>query len=152
MTWIIEIMSNVKGHKNKPSIFKSKKATRQPSNLCPPPIETLAMVIDISNSLQCNNDLQSQSHFFFWRTVYFEFYSNNMEGNVLEKKKFSCITLDFAKMDRTYFFFFYFPFQIPFTTPDAKCLHSLFCDIHRVSILSTPLVRERKLNVMRKGS
>lgn len=30
-------MSNVKGHKNKPSIFKSKKATRQPSNLCPPP-------------------------------------------------------------------------------------------------------------------
>lgn len=106
MTWIIEIMSNVKGHKNKPSIFKSKKATRQPSNLRPPPpIETLAMVIDISNSLQCNNDLQSQSHFFFWRTVYFEFYSNNMEGSVLEKKKFSCITLYFAKMDRTYFFF-----------------------------------------------
>ena len=31
-------MSNVKGHKNKPSIFKSKKATRQPSNLCPPPL------------------------------------------------------------------------------------------------------------------
>lgn len=93
MTWIIEIMSNVKGHKNKPSIFKSKKATRQPSNLCPPPIETLAMVIDISNSLQCNNDLQSQSHFFFWRTVYFEFYSNNMEGSVHEKKNFLVLLL-----------------------------------------------------------
>lgn len=124
MTWIIEIMSNVKGHKNKPSIFKSKKATRQPSNLCPPPIETLAMVIDISNSLQCNNDLQSQSHFFFWRTVYFEFYSNNMEGSVLEKKKFSCITLDFAKMDRTYFFFFTFPskFHLPLPMQNASTL------------------------------
>ena len=143
-------MSNVKGHKNKPSIFKSKKATRQPSNLCPPPLRPSQwLLISLTH---CNvTMIFSLSHtFFFWRTVYFEFRSNNMEGSVLEKKLiFSCITLYFAKMDRTYSFFFYFPFQIPFTTPYAKCLYPLFCDIHRVSILSTPLVRERKLNVMR---
>ena len=109
MTWIIEIMSNVKGHKNKPSIFKSKKATRQPSNLCPPPLRPSQwLLISLTH---CNvTMIFSLSHtFFFWRTVYFEFRSNNMEGSVLEKKLiFSCITLYFAKMDRTYSFFFLF--------------------------------------------
>lgn len=125
MTWIIEIMSNVKGHKNKPSIFKSKKATRQPSNLCPPPIETLPMVIDISNSLQCNNDLQSQSHFFFWRTVYFEFHWNNMEGSVLEKKIniFLYYSL-FCEDGQNLFLFFIFPskFHLPLPMQNASTL------------------------------
>lgn len=126
MTWIIEIMSNVKGHKNKPSIFKSKKATRQPSNLCPPPPLRPSQWLLISLT-HCNvTMIFSLSHtFFFWRTVYFEFRSNNMEGSVLEKKLiFSCITLYFAKMDRTYSFFFIFPskFHLPLPMQNASTL------------------------------
>ena len=69
-----------------------------------------------------------------------------MEWSVLKKKrkKFNIFLhySQFAKIDRTsFFFFFHFPFQIPLTIPYAKCLHPLSGDIPKVSILSIPLER-----------
>lgn len=151
MTWIIEIMSNVKGHKNKPSIFKSKKATRQPSNLCPPPLRPSQWLLIYLT--HCNvTMIFSLSHTFFSEELFTLNFIQIIWKEMSLKKKIFLYYSWFCEDGQNLFLFFYFPFQIPFTTPDAKCLHSLFCDIHRVSILSTPLVWERKLNVMRKGS
>ena len=50
------------------------------------------------------------------------------------------------------YFHFAFSFPDPFTIPYSKFFHPLSGDIPRVSILSTPMVRDWKLNVMRKGS
>ena len=63
----------------------------------------------------------------------------------------SMITNNFAKMYITYL---YFAFSLPdsiYHSP-TKCLQSTFGDIPKFSILSTPLERDWKLNVTRKGS
>lgn len=117
-------MSNVKGHKNKPSIFKSKKATRQPSNLCPPPLRPSQWLLIYLT--HCNVTMMfSLSHTFFSEELFtLNFIQIIWKEVSLKKKKFSCITLDFAKMDRTYFFFFTFPskFHLPLPMQNASTL------------------------------
>lgn len=118
-------MSNVKGHKNKPSIFKSKKATRQPSNLCPPPPLRPSQWLLIYLT-HCNvTMIFSLSHTFFSEELFtLNFIQIIWKEVSLKNKKFSCITLDFAKMDRTYFFFFTFPskFHLPLPMQNASTL------------------------------
>ena len=58
---------------------------------------------------------------------------------------------NFAKMYVTYFYSAFSLSDSIYVSP-TKCLKSIFGDFLRVSILSTSLVRDWKLNVMRKGS
>lgn len=113
-------MSNVKGHKNKPSIFKSKKATRQPSNLCPPPPLRPSQWLLIYLT-HCNvTMIFSLSHTFFSEELFTLNFIEIIWKEVSLKKKliFSCITLYFAKMDRTYSFFL---FSLPNSIYHSLC-------------------------------
>ena len=72
-------------------LSKSKNKNRQPSQLPTPPFPSSSS--NSVNSVQLNNDPQSQWHLFFWQTVSIKFYSKQHGMMFLEKKYFNIFSL-----------------------------------------------------------
>lgn len=117
-------MSNVKGHKNKPSIFKSKKATRQPSNLCPPPLRPSQWLLIYLT--HCNvTMIFSLSHTFFSEELFtLNFIQIIWKEMSLKKKNFLVLLLILRRWTELISFFFTFPskFHLPLPMQNASTL------------------------------
>ena len=119
-------MSNVKGHKNKPSIFKSKKATRQPSNLCPPPPLRPSQWLLIYLT-HCNvTMIFSLSHTFFSEELFTLNFIEIIWKEVSLKKKINIFLYYslFCEDGQNLFLFFIFPskFHLPLPMQNASTL------------------------------
>ena len=95
-------------------LSKSKNKNRQPSQLPTPPFHSSSS--NSVNSVQLNNDPQSQWHLFFLTNCFYQILFETTWNDVPWKKNiltFSLFTHNFAKMDITYFHFaFSFPDSI----------------------------------------